>query len=277
MSPGDFSWKEMMAVFFARDLLDGERVCCGANTEITFAAAMLAQKMHAPNLKLQLGATCFLCNVADLEIPELPRTSVDYRIVRWAEAYFHHPETALYFGPPGQRRYITEHEKFKDTNKYFMGDKFFVGGLQADMHGNVNLIGIGKGGKFTIRGPGSVGICDLVTVRQIYVFMMNHHPDRLVEKVDYISAPGWAAWRKYDHVGGGIKYIVTPKAVFEKDPQKDIACLVGTFPEVSVEDVKQATGFPVTLSSRFEPISAPKRDELLILRKEIDRTGILRR
>ncbi len=277
MDIGDFSWKEMMAVFFARDLEDGERVCCGANTEITFAAAMLAQKMHAPNLKLQLGATCYLCNVADDEITELPRTSVDYRIVRWAEAYFHHPETALHFGPPGGRRYIAEHEKFKDTNKYFMGDKFFVGGLQVDMYGNVNLIGIGKGNKFKVRGPGSVGICDLVTVRQIYVFMTDHHPSRLVEKADYISAPGWAAWRKYNHVGGGIKYIVTPKAVFERDEEKDTACLAGIFPGVTVEDVEKNTGFPVRLSSRFKPVPPPGREELTVLRKEVDRTGVLRR
>src|SRR4030042_1792695 len=122
----DFSWKEMMAVFFARDLEDGERVACGAHTEISFAATLLAQKMHAPNLKLQLGATCYLCNVVGLEIPELPRTSVDSRIVRWAESYHDHPETFLYFNPPGHRRYVTDREGFRDTNKYFVGDKFFA-------------------------------------------------------------------------------------------------------------------------------------------------------
>ncbi len=185
----DYSWKEMMAVFLARDLGDGERVACGANTEITFAAAMLAQKTHAPNLKLQLGATCFLCNVVDQRIDELPRTSVDYRIIRWAEAYFHHPETSLYFGPPGGRRYLKESDSLRDTNKYFMGDKLFIGGLQVDWHGNVNLIGIGQGHKFKVRGPGSIGICDLVTVRHLYVFLTDHHPSKLVEKTDYILPP----------------------------------------------------------------------------------------
>ena len=73
----DFSPKEMMAIVFARDRKDGERVCSGAHTEISFAAVMLAQKTHAPNLRLQLGGTCFLCNVADMEIDELPVTSVD--------------------------------------------------------------------------------------------------------------------------------------------------------------------------------------------------------
>lgn len=57
------SWKERMAIALARDISDFERIISGAHTEISFAAAMLAQKMHAPNIKLQLGGTCFLVNV----------------------------------------------------------------------------------------------------------------------------------------------------------------------------------------------------------------------
>jgi hypothetical protein len=48
MSAGP-TWKERMAIALARDIVDGERVISGAHTEISFAAAMLAQKMHAPN------------------------------------------------------------------------------------------------------------------------------------------------------------------------------------------------------------------------------------
>ena len=266
-----------MAIFLARDLEDGERVCCGAHTEISFAAALLAQKMNAPNLKLQLGATCYLCNVTDQKIPELPRTSVDYGILRWAESYHDHPESFLYFGPPGRNRYLNHREEFRDTNKYFIGDKFFVGGLQVDMHGNVNLIGIGRGKNFKVRGPGSVGICDIMTVQHIYAFLTDHTPARLVEKTDYISTPGWNAWRKYNHLGHGLKFIITPKAVFERNPETDLACLSGTFAGVTVEDVKKNTGFPVTLSSRYAPIEPPTGEELGMLRGEVDRTGLLRK
>ena len=73
-----------MAIALARDIIDGERIISGAHTEISFAAAMLAQKMHAPNIKLQLGGTCFLVNVVDLPV-RLPKTSTDYRMLRWAE------------------------------------------------------------------------------------------------------------------------------------------------------------------------------------------------
>jgi glutaconate CoA-transferase subunit B len=272
----DVSWKEMMAIFFARDLRDGDRVCSGAHTEITFAAAMMAQKSHAPNLKLQLGGTCYLCNVTGQEIDELPPTSVDFRISQWAEEYHDHPETFLFFGPPGRRRYLEEPERLRDTNKYFVGDKFFVGGIQADKYGATNLIGIGKPGKWKLRGPGTVGICDIVTVRDAYIFLTAHTRDRLVERVDYVSFPGWETWGKYGHLGHGAKYIVTPKAVFDRDPETGTARLVATFPGTSLEDVRENTGFAFPVAENFAPVPPPSKEELDLLRNHIDKTGTLR-
>ena len=56
----DYSWKEMMAVVFSREIEDTDKITSGAHTEIFFAATMLAQKTHAPNLKLQLGGSVTL-------------------------------------------------------------------------------------------------------------------------------------------------------------------------------------------------------------------------
>ena len=151
--PGKSAWRSALA----RDIVDGERIISGAHTEISFAAAMLAQKMHAPNIKLQLGGTCFLVNVSDLPV-RLPKTSTEYRMIRWAEIAYDHMETFMYFGAPGGRAYYTGGRP--PTNKYFVGDKFFAGGIQVDGNGNANMIGLkGEGGRrFSFRGPGTVGI-----------------------------------------------------------------------------------------------------------------------
>jgi hypothetical protein len=156
-----------MAIALARDIIDGERIISGAHTEISFAAAMLAQKMHAPNIKLQLGGTCFLVNVSDLAV-RLPKTSTDYRMLRWAEIAYDHMETFMYFGAPGGRAYYKGDRPA--TNKYFVGDKFFAGGIQVDGDGNANMIGLkGKGGRrFSFRGPGSIGIPDIMTAARWY-------------------------------------------------------------------------------------------------------------
>ena len=97
----DYSWKEMMAVVFSREIEDTDKVTSGAHTEIFFAATMLAQKTHAPNLKLQLGGSVTLCQVTDIEVSELPKTSTGYELIRYAESVHDHPDTFLFYGAPG--------------------------------------------------------------------------------------------------------------------------------------------------------------------------------
>ncbi len=269
------SWKERMAIAFARDIVDGERIISGAHTEISFAAALLAQKMHAPNIKLQLGGTCFLVNVVDLPI-RLPKTSTEYRMVRWAEIAYDHMETFMYFGAPGGRPYYTGTRP--RTNKYFVGDKFFAGGIQVDGWGNANMIGIkGEGGKrFSFRGPGSIGITDIVTVATPYIFVTRHDKRTLVEKVDCISMHGPSGWRKFKFPGHGPKWIITPRALFTFN-EAGRAQLSGVFKGTSAEWVKDNTGFVFEAAPDFSELVEPTAEELSVLRGEVDVDGVLRR
>ena len=263
-----------MAIALARDIIDGERIISGAHTEISFAAAMLAQKMHAPNIKLQLGGTCFLVNVVDLPV-RLPKTSTDYRMLRWAEIAYDHMETFMYFGAPGGRAYYAG--KRQPTNKYFVGDKFFAGGIQVDSEGNTNMIGLrGEGRRrFAFRGPGSIGITDIVTVATPYIFVTHHDRRTLVPKVDYISMPGPNGWRANNYPGHGPKWIITPRAIFTFD-SNGRAQLSGTFAGTSVAWVRENTGFAFDLDPDFAELPEPTVEELEVLRSEIDPDGVLR-
>ncbi|NIR32754.1 MAG: hypothetical protein GWN84_26345 [Gammaproteobacteria bacterium] len=273
----DYTWKEMMAILFSREIEDGDRVTAGAHTEIFFAASMLAQKTHAPNLKLQLGGTCFLCNVTDQEIDRLPKTSTGYGLLRYAETVHDHPETFLFYCPPGREKYYEEGSPYRDTNHFWFADKFFVGGIQVDKFGNANLIGLGEPGNMTFRGPGTIGINDIVnSVRDVYVFLTVHDPRRLVEEVDFISFPGKKVCREQGFMGGGAKWIVTPKAIFDFDPDTDTARLLSVFPGTSLEEVKESTGFAVKTAETVEQVAVPSEEELQMLRDEVDPTGVLR-
>jgi glutaconate CoA-transferase subunit B len=268
------TWKERMAISLARDIVDGERIISGAHTEISFAAAMLAQKMHAPNIKLQLGGTCFLVNVTDLPV-RLPKTSTDFRMLRWAEIAYDHMETFMYFGAPGGRAYYKGNRP--PTNKYFVGDKFFAGGIQVDGNGNTNMIGLkGEGGKrFSFRGPGSIGTTDIVTVATPYIFVTHHDKRTLVPKVDYISMHGPNGWRENKFPGHGPKWIITPRAIFTFD-KKGAAQLSGTFAGTSAQWVRDNTGFSFDVAGDFSEIAEPTEEELDVLRLEIDPEGVLR-
>ena len=98
-----------------------------------------------PTSSCSWAAPASWSTLRDLPV-RLPKTSTDYRMMRWAEIAYDHMETFMYFGAPGGRAYYTG--KRPPTNKYFVGDKFFAGGIQVDGSGNANMIGLkGKGGR----------------------------------------------------------------------------------------------------------------------------------
>jgi glutaconate CoA-transferase subunit B len=268
-----------MAVLFARILEDGERVVAGAHTEVFFAATLLAQKMHAPNLRLQLGGTCLLVNVRGKEIGALPVTSTDYRILGWAESHHDHPNTFIQYRPPGGRAYYEDGSPFRDRTRFrhfFAGDKFFVGGIQADRWGNVNLIGLGGAAAMTMRGPGTIGICDSATsFLEIFVFVTGHDRKRLVEKVDFVSMLGNRGLREHGFPTR-VRWIVTPLAIFDFDPRTDQARLFALLPGASVEQIRDRTGFHFDEAPEVHQVVPPTERELLVLRREVDPTGVLR-
>ena len=187
-------------------------------------------------------------------MPELPKTSTGYELIRYAESVHDHPDTYLFYGAPGGKDYYKEGSEYRDVNHFWFADKFFVGGIQVDKWGNTNMIGLaGKDGKMTFRGPGTIGINDIaVGVRDTYAFITAHDKRRLVEKVDYISHPGKKVCRENEFYGGGPKWIVTPKCIFDFDPDTLEARLAQVFPGVTVDDVKANTGFEVKTAKKVE-------------------------
>ena len=172
----DYSWKELMAVVFSREIKDTDKITSGAHTEIFFAATMLAQKTHAPNHEaaarrrrhaVQRGRHRHRGAAEDID-----RLRAD----PLRESVHDHPDTFLFYGAPGGARYYKEGSDLRDVNHFWFADKFFVGGIQADKWGNTNMIGLGKPGKFTFRGPGTIGINDIADRRARHLCV--HHRAR---------------------------------------------------------------------------------------------------
>lgn len=262
MNAPEWSVRELMAVFLARQLVDGDHLQVGVALPVPEAAVRLAHIMHGPNMELIfLGARM---NVHELEHLPLPAYGWDCRVVRWTES----------FSDRGHRF---------DRVREWQRRVFFVGGIQVDRFGNTNLIGIGEDfNRLRFRGPGSVGTPTLTTHVGRYYIVLNHHdPRTLVERCDYRSTVGWDnggadARERLGLPGGGPQLCVTPLAVMDFEPQTKHMRLVSVHPGVTVDEVRRQTGFDLLIPDAVGTTAPPSAAELDVLRTRVDPQGLLR-
>ena len=65
----------------------------------------------------------------------------------------------------------------------------FLGAAEVDRFGNLNSTEV-RGAKGMTRLPGSGGACDIASLAQRFVALLEHSRERLPERVSYITSPG---------------------------------------------------------------------------------------
>ena len=124
-------------------------------------------------------------------------------------------------------------------------DAFFLSGGQIDGQANINLVGTGEIAQYPQsqqRFPGSFGSAYLYfVVPRVILFREEHTPRTLVEKVDFISAPGTSDPDVYRP--GGPLALVTNRCVFAFDKTARRFRLQSLHPGVRADAVAAATGF----------------------------------
>ena len=152
-------------------------------------------------------------------------------------------------------------------------DAFFLSGGQIDGQANINLVGTGDIADYpraAMRFPGSFGSAYLYfVVPRVILFREEHTPRTLVERVDFISAPGTSP---ADVVRtGGPHALVTSLCVFSFDKARARFTLASTHPGVSTADVKVATGFDYDAAANVPVTPAPDAVTLALLRTDVAR------
>ena len=238
---GKYTMSELVACIFSRDIRDGELGICGAVADIPMAAMRLAERMHAPNMRWISGGSGYVSPRGRL-VP----SSTDFEMSVNADTRLSMDEVIA-----------IEMTKI---------DFFFAGGLQIDEKGSTNLGGIPKDGGWKLRGPGSVGLPFLPRAGRSYLYTLNHTNRTLVKQVNYISGPG------HFYEDGGPTLLVTNLCVFEWN---DGWRLKSLHPNVTLEQVEEATAFDFKKPKEIPQTKIPSEEELRILR-EIDVFGVLK-
>ena len=147
-------------------------------------------------------------------------------------------------------------------------DTFFLGGVQIDGQANINLVGIGEDPNLKKRFPGSFGSGLMYfAVPRVILFREEHSPRTLVEKVDFISAPGVSppeVWRR-----GGPKALVTNRAVFSFDAAAARFRLESVHNGETPDSVAAATGFGFDRAPEIAETPAPSAERLERIRRHI--------
>jgi glutaconate CoA-transferase subunit B len=100
---------------------------------------------------------------------------------------------------------------------------------------------------------------------------MNHQKRRFVPRVDYMTSPGFgdgAGWRR--KVGlprGGPATVITTLGVLQFDSQSREMMLVSLHPGVSVDAVRDHTGWPLKIADKLAPTPEPTAEELAMLQR----------
>ena len=119
-----------------------------------------------------------------------------------------------------------------------------------------------------MRFPGSFGSAYLYyVVPRVILFRLEHSRRTLVEKVDFVSAPGTSADNVYRP--GGPVALITNRCLFSFDRKRRRFALASVHPGHTVAEVIENTGFAFDRPGDVPVTPAPSPETLRILRTAV--------
>lgn len=245
---------EWFVVALARTVRDREVVFHGFASPCAQVAMHVAKRTHAPECLLIEGAT-----YATDPVPVfVPPTSNDLALHRDAV-------------------YRMRFEEFFDAASRGAVDRMFLSGGQIDGFGNTNVTAIGGmvAPKIKLGGGGGGGNIS-ATIGALTVWTTRHRSGRtLVERVDFLTDLGHVtpagSRAELGYTGGGPQWLITELGVFDYTGGR--ARLRAVFPDVTVDDVRDATGFDLQVDLDPGLLAPPTADELAAVRT-VDPLGV---
>ena len=240
---------ELMVATAAREIHDGEVVFVGMR--LPLIAFVVAKRTHAPNAVglFENGV------VRSTAAPELIYTMADPPNIRGAS----------------QCLDMLGVMSLLQSGRVHLG---FLGAAEVDRFGNLNSTEV-HGPKGRTRLPGSGGACDIASLAQRFVVLLEHSRERLPERVSYLSSPGFGDggdWRQRMGLPrGGPAAVITTKAVlrFADDGEAYVSSI---HPGIELDEVLSNTGWKLRTAEHVSQTSEPSAAELKAIR-EYDKEG----
>ncbi len=246
MSELEYTTDEMMTIAAARALGDG--TVCFVGIGLPSTAANIARRMHAPNAVLIYESGCI-----GAKPTRLPASIGDGVLSEFADAVIAVPEIFAYWLQAGRI------------------DVGFLGAAQIDKFANINTTVIGPYDDPKVRLPGAGGAPEIAANCGSVIITLRQSTRAFVEQVDFVTSLGHGEGG--DHRarlglrGAGPTEVITDLGVLRPDATTRELTLTSIHPGVTVEQVRDATGWDLCVADRLEVTDPPTDDELRVMRE----------
>lgn len=239
--------------------LTNESICsAGAVSPLAVTSYLLAKATHAPGMSIMMtsgGLVDIALRPMLLSLGEALDTS----------------SAVLHCG--GEDTYRWYYQQGRVTCEV-------VASAQIDRHARTNNIEVTSPKGRRVRLPGQGGMADVADLHQDFILYQTRQSAlSFVGDVARVSASRslhGAAERRRAGLLPGVVRVITNLGVYEYDEQADELVLASLHPGVSMEDIRESTGFELRESPNLHETPVPSPETLRILRDEVDPLGLRR-
>jgi glutaconate CoA-transferase, subunit B len=241
-----FTAEEVMTVVAARALTD--ETVCFVGIGLPSTAANLARLTHAPRTVLVYESGTIGSKPATL-----PLSIGDGELAETADAVVPVPEIFAYWLQGGRI------------------DVGFLGAAQIDRFANLNSTVIGDYERPKVRLPGGGGAPEIAAMAGEVIVIIRQSTRSFVEELDFRSSIGFGDGpgdrERLGLPGRGPTIVITDLGVLRPDPETCELTLTQVHPEASVDQVREATGWPLRVADDVQETEPPSDEELRVLRE----------
>jgi glutaconate CoA-transferase, subunit B len=227
----DYTPDEMMTIAAARKFRDGAR--CFVGVGLPSVAACLARMLHAPDMIL-----VYESGVIGPKPKRPPLSIADDELADTADFIVSVPEIFNYWLQAGRI------------------DVGFLGAAQIDRYGNINSTVIGSYNSPKVRMPGAGGAPQISAGAREIVAVLRHSRKSFVAELDFRTTTRCP----------GKTTVITDLGILETDPGDAELTLTSCHAGVVVDQVREATGWPLRISDAVGETPVPTSFEVSALR-----------
>jgi glutaconate CoA-transferase subunit B len=237
--------EETMTIAAAREVRDRQVLLVGVGPPN--AAANLARRLHAPGAVL-----VYESGAIEAKPVRLPLSIGDDDLAETAAELVSVPEMFNYWVGAGRI------------------DVGFLGAAQIDRFGNINTTVIGSYDDPKVRLPGAGGAPEIAAASREVIVIARQSKRSFVERLDFVTSighgDGQGTRERLNFSGAGPTVVITDLGVLRPGPEDRELELVAIHPGVEVDQVREATGWPLRVSDDLATTEPPSERELETLR-----------